>query len=78
LLISTYLLQDLERRLAEAGSALRATQHALKMEHSRRTAAERGLDEAELHADQRRMEVSALRAEAGGASCGPRRPSRAC
>ena len=56
-------LQDLERRLAEAGTALRNTQHALKMEHSRRTAAERALDEADLQADQRRIEVGALRAE---------------
>jgi hypothetical protein len=56
-------IQDLERRHAEAGSALRAVQHQLKMETKRRAAAEEALDEASILADQRRIALTALRAE---------------
>ncbi len=55
--------QDLERRHAEAGSALRAVQHQLKVEIKRRAAAEEALDEASILADQRRVALAALRAE---------------
>ena len=57
------LVQDLERRHAEAGAALRAAQHALKLETKRRASAEEALDEASVLADQRRLAVVALRAE---------------
>jgi hypothetical protein len=56
-------VQGLERRHAEAGSALRAAQHALKLEAKRRTAAEEALDEVSILADQRRIALAALRAE---------------
>jgi len=56
-------LQDLERRHAEAGTALRATQHALKMEHGRRSALEAALDQAEMQAEQQRLQLNALSAE---------------
>ena len=56
-------IQDLERRHAEAGSALRAAQHQLKTETTRRAAAEEALDEASILADQRRIALAALRAE---------------
>ncbi len=56
-------IQDLERRHAEAGAALRAAQHALKLEVKRRAKAEEALDEASILADQRRLAVTALRAE---------------
>ena len=39
------LVQDLERRHAEAGAALRSAQHALKLEAKRRAIAEEALDE---------------------------------
>jgi hypothetical protein len=58
------VVQDLERRHAEAGAALRAAQHALKLESKRRAAAEEALDEATILADQRRLAIVALRAEA--------------
>ena len=57
------LVQDLERRHAEAGAALRSAQHALKLETKRRASAEETLDEASVIADQRRLAVVALRAE---------------
>ncbi len=57
------LVQDLERRHAEAGAALRSAQHALKLESKRRAGAEESLDEATIVADQRRLAVVALRAE---------------
>ena len=56
-------LQDLERRHAEASSALRTAQHTLQQETARRIAAEEGLDEREAMAAQRRIELTALRAE---------------
>lgn len=56
-------IQDLERRVAESGSALRAAQHALKLETKRRSIAEEALDEASIVADQRRLALTALRAE---------------
>jgi hypothetical protein len=55
--------QDLERRAAEAGAELRATQHALKLEGRRRAIAEEALDEAAILADKRKIEIMALRAE---------------
>ncbi|HWT31316.1 MAG TPA: hypothetical protein VN240_09870 [Propylenella sp.] len=57
------LLQDLERRHAEAGAALRAAQHDLALERRRRSAAEQALDDATSVAEERRLELSALRAE---------------
>ncbi len=57
------LVQDLERRHAEAGAALRSAQHALKLETKRRANAEEALDEASVLADQRRLAVVTLRAE---------------
>jgi hypothetical protein len=57
------LVQDIERRNAEAGAALRATQHALGLETKRRTMAEAALDETSILADQRRLALTALRAE---------------
>jgi hypothetical protein len=57
------LVQDLERRHAEAGAELRAVQHALKLEMKRRAMAEEALDDANILADQRRLELAALRAE---------------
>jgi hypothetical protein len=57
------IIQDLERRAAEAGSALRAAQHQLKLETKRRASAEEALDEASVLADQRRVALTALRAE---------------
>jgi hypothetical protein len=56
-------VQDLERRHAEAGAALRAAQHTLKLETKRRASAEEALDEATILADQRRLALTALRAE---------------
>jgi hypothetical protein len=56
-------IQGLERRHAEAGSALRAAQHQLALETKRRAAAEEALDEASILADQRRMALTALRSE---------------
>jgi len=56
-------MQDLERRLAESGTALRASQHALKLEAKRRQSAEEALDEATILADQRRFALTALRSE---------------
>ncbi len=56
-------VQELERRHAEAGSALRAAQHQLNLESRRRAAAEEALEEASVLADQRRIALSALRAE---------------
>lgn len=55
--------QELERRAAEAGSALRAVQHQLQLETKRRASAEEALDEASILADQRRVALAALRAE---------------
>ena len=57
------VIQDLERRHAEAGAALRAAQHALKLEAKRRASAEEALDEASILADQRRLALTALRSE---------------
>jgi hypothetical protein len=57
------IIQDLERRHAEAGSALRAAQHQLQQETKRRAAAEEALDEASILADQRRVALAALRQE---------------
>lgn len=57
------IIQDLERRVAESGAALRASQHALKLEAKRRQSAEEALDEATILADQRRMALTALRSE---------------
>jgi len=57
------VIQDLERRHAEAGAALRAAQHALKLESRRRANAEEALDEANILADQRRLALTALRSE---------------
>jgi hypothetical protein len=56
-------LQDLERKYAEAGSAMRASQHQLQQETKRRAAAEEALDEASILADQRRVALAALRQE---------------
>lgn len=55
------LNQDLERRHAEAGSALRTVQHALQLEISRRVSAEGAADEG--LADERRQTLRMLRAE---------------
>jgi hypothetical protein len=63
LAVERSLLQDLERSNAEAGTALRAAQHTLELEIRRRTVAEETLNEIEAAADQRRLEISALRAE---------------
>lgn len=57
------VIQDLERRHAEAGAALRAAQHALKLETKRRASAEEALDETRILADQRRLALVALRSE---------------
>ena len=57
------LMQDLERRNAETGAALRAAQHTLKLETKRRSLAEEALDEASIVADQRRLAITSLRAE---------------
>jgi hypothetical protein len=57
------LLQNLERRNAETGAALRAAQHNLALEQRRRAAAEQALDDATSIAEERRVELSALRAE---------------
>jgi hypothetical protein len=57
------VIQDLERRHAEAGAALRAAQHALKLETKRRAGAEEALDEATILADQRRLALTTLRSE---------------
>lgn len=54
---------DLELRHAEAGAALRAAQHQLKLEGKRRAIAEEALNEASITGDQRRIELSALRAQ---------------
>jgi hypothetical protein len=63
LTVQRELVQELERRHAEAGAALRATRHSLKLERRRRTAAEEALEEAEALAEERRAEAAALRAE---------------
>jgi hypothetical protein len=70
------LVQDLERRHAEAGTMLRAVQHALTQEVNRRTLAQEALDEAATMADRRRLELSAVRAqnEALRAMIGDRMP----
>jgi hypothetical protein len=60
------VIQDLERRHAEAGAALRATQHALRLEGKRRAIAEESIDATSVLADQRRMALSALRMENDG------------
>jgi hypothetical protein len=60
------IIQDLERRHAEAGAALRAAQHALKLENRRRANAEEALDEATILADQRRLALTTLRSENDG------------
>jgi hypothetical protein len=57
------VIQDLERRHAEAGAALRAAQHALKLESKRRASAEEALDEVSILADQRRLALTTLRSE---------------
>lgn len=57
------LLQDLERRHAEAGTTLRAVQHALSLEIKRRAMADEAADAASMIANQQRVELSALRAE---------------
>jgi hypothetical protein len=57
------LVQDLERRHAEAGTMLRAVQHALTLEVNRRTIAQEALEEAQAMADRRRLELSAVRAQ---------------
>jgi hypothetical protein len=57
------IIQDLERRHAETGAALRAAQHALKLEAKRRASAEEALDEATVLADQRKLALMALRSE---------------
>lgn len=57
------VIQDLERRHAVAGAALRAAQHAMKLETKRRASAEEALDEASVLADQRRLALTALRSE---------------
>ncbi|HEX2257673.1 MAG TPA: hypothetical protein VHG92_13440 [Afifellaceae bacterium] len=56
-------LFDTERRLAEAGAALRNAQHALEAEMRRRTALQQALQETAGLADERRLEIVALRAE---------------
>lgn len=57
------IIQELERRHAETGAALRAAQHALKLEAKRRASAEEALDEATVLADQRKLALMALRSE---------------
>jgi hypothetical protein len=57
------IIQDLERRRAEAGAALRSAQHTLKLESKRRANAEETLDEMSILAEQRRLAISALRGE---------------
>jgi hypothetical protein len=71
------LVQDLERRHAEAGTMLRAVQHALTLEVSRRMQAQSALDDATGVADRRRLELGALRAqnEALRAAIGDRMPA---
>lgn len=56
-------LQDLERRHAEAGSVLRATQHALNLESRRRASAEELLSDIELPEQKRDARIAALRSE---------------
>ena len=56
-------LQDLERRHAEAGALLRATQHALRLESRRRAAAEELLSDIELPEQKRDSRIAALRSE---------------
>jgi hypothetical protein len=58
-------LQDLERRHAEAGAVLRATQHALRLESRRRAAAEELLSDIELPEQKRDARIAALRSEIG-------------
>jgi hypothetical protein len=57
------VLQDLERRHAEAGAVLRATQHALRLESRRRAAAEELLSDIELPEQKRDARIAALRSE---------------
>jgi hypothetical protein len=56
-------LQELERKHAEAGTVLRATQHQLSLELKRRAIAEEALDEAGILAEEQRAELNTLRAE---------------
>ncbi len=58
-------VQDLERRHAEAGAVLRATQHALRLESRRRAAAEELLSDIELPEQKRDARIAALRSEIG-------------
>jgi hypothetical protein len=56
-------LFDTERRLAETGAALRTAQHALEAEVRRRAALQQALQDTAGLADERRLEIVALRAE---------------
>lgn len=56
-------LFDTERRLAETGAALRSAQHSLEAEARRRSAMQEALRDASGLADERRLEIMALRAE---------------
>jgi chromosome segregation ATPase len=57
------ILFDTERKLAETGAALRAAQHELNAEMRRRASVEHALQETTGLADERRLEIVALRAE---------------
>jgi hypothetical protein len=57
------ILFDTERKLAETGAALRAAQHELNAEMRRRASIEQALHETAGLADERRLEIVALRAE---------------
>jgi hypothetical protein len=56
-------LFDTERRLAETAAALRGAQHSLEAEARRRAAMQQALEETAGLADERRLELMALRAE---------------
>ena len=56
-------LFDTERSLAETGAALRNAQHALETEARRRAELQQALQDAAGLADERRLEIIALRAE---------------
>lgn len=56
-------MQELERRHAEAGAVLRATQHTLNLESRRRAAAEELLSDIELPEQKRDARIAALRSE---------------
>lgn len=56
-------LFETERRLAETGAALRTAQHSLEAEARRRGAMQDALSETASLADERRLEIMALRAE---------------